>query len=148
MSEPSQLPNPERTPLQAIGGDGALRLLVQHFYDHMDLDPEYALIRALHPPTLDSARDKLYCFLSGWMGGPPLYTEKYGNPMLRARHLPFAIGSRERDQWLACMDQAMRDLGLAEPLRQSLYNAFYSTADWMRNKPGDLPEAITKLHGG
>ena len=130
MSEPSQLPNPERTPLQAIGGDSALRLLVQHFYDHMDLDPEYALIRALHPPTLDSARDKLYCFLSGWMGGPPLYVEKYGNPMLRARHLPFAIGSLERDQW------------------QSLYNAFYSTADWMRNKPGDLPEAITKLHGG
>jgi hemoglobin len=114
----------------------------------MDLDPEYAVIRALHPPTLDSARDKLYCFLSGWMGGPPLYVEKYGNPMLRARHLPFAIGSQERDQWLACMDRAMRDLGLAEPLRQSLYNAFHSTADWMRNKPGDLPEAITRLHGG
>jgi truncated hemoglobin YjbI len=46
------------------------------------------------------------------------------------------------------MDQAMRDLGLAEPLRQSLYNAFHSTAEWMRNKPSDLPEAITRLHGG
>ena len=134
MSEPSPLPNPELTPLQAIGGDSALRLLVQHFYDHMDLDPEYAVIRALHPPTLDSARDKLYCFLSGWMGGPPLYVEKYGNPMLRARHLPFAIGSLERDQWLACMDQAMGETEVPDGLRERLKNSFSQTADWMRNK--------------
>ena len=136
MSEPSPLPNPQLSPLQAIGGDGALRLLVQHFYDHMDLDPEYAVIRALHPPSLDSARDKLYCFLSGWMGGPPLYVEKYGNPMLRARHLPFSIGSVERDQWVACMVLAMEDVGIDESLRPKLLQNFFNTADFMRNREG------------
>ena len=102
----------------------------------MELDAQFAGLRAMHPNTLDGSRDKLFWFLCGWLGGPSLYVERLGHPRLRARHLPFAIGTVERDQWLACMAQAMADQGLDEPLRQSLSQAFAGTADWMRNREG------------
>lgn len=102
----------------------------------MDLEPAHAGIRALHPTTLDDSRDKLHWFLCGWLGGPPLYVQRFGHPRLRARHLPYAIGIAERDQWLACMQQAMREQGLDEGLAQRLAAAFFNTADWMRNKGG------------
>jgi hemoglobin len=118
-----------------IGGAEKLRSMIDRFYDLMDLEPEFAGLRALHPPTLDNSRDKTYKFLSGWSGGPNLYIEQYGNPMLRARHLPYAIGLSERDQWLRCMALAMQDVGLEETLQERLLTSFYQTADWMRNKP-------------
>ena len=83
---------PSHTPFDAIGGEVAVRGLVDHFYDLMDRNPQFAGIRALHKPDLSHAREKLYEFLSGWLGGQPLYEQKYGHPRLRARHLPFAIG--------------------------------------------------------
>src|SRR3954469_1581232 len=92
-----------------IGGDTKLRELVDRFYDLMDLEPEFTVIRALHPAVLDDSRDKLYWFLCGWTGGPDSYVERFGHPRLRARHLPYAIASNERDQWLHCMAWAMRD---------------------------------------
>ena len=113
-----------------------MRALVERFYDLMELDPSYAQLRAVHGSSLESAREKLFLFLSGWLGGPPLYTDRYGHPMLRARHLPFAIGSVERDQWMACMKQAMAELEVAAPMRAQLEQAFFKTADWMRNQPG------------
>ena len=119
-----------------IGGDGRLRELVDRFYDLMELEPEFAGIRALHPSSLDGSRDKLYWFLSGWTGGPSLYTERFGHPRLRARHLPYAIASDERDQWLRCMAWAMQDLQLEESLQIRLLQSFYQTADWMRNQSG------------
>lgn len=119
---------------EAVGGETGLRALVDRFYDVMDLEPAFAGIRAMHPPELDSSRDKLYWFLSGWMGGPSLYIERFGHPRLRARHLPFAIGVDERDQWLRCMAQAMHELDYPEDLQIRLMQAFYQTADWMRNK--------------
>jgi hemoglobin len=125
----------DATPYAALGGDTAVRRLVDRFYDLMDTVPEYYGIRKLHPAELAGSRDKLHMFLSGWLGGPPLYIEKYGHPMLRARHLPFAIGVAERDAWLACMLQAMEDEGIEEALREALLKAFHGTADWMRNKP-------------
>ena len=90
-----------------------MRALVDRFYDLMELDPQFALLRSLHPERLDGSRDKLYMFLSGWLGGPALYVERHGHPRLRARHLPFPIATAERDQWLACMHQAMRDFDVA-----------------------------------
>ena len=120
---------------QLVGGDDKLRELVDRFYDLMDLEPEFAELRAMHPPTLDGSRDKLYHFLSGWTGGPDLYTPRYGNAFLRARHLPFAIGSKARDEWLTCMVLAMRDMGFDEQKQDILLNAFFRTADWMRNRP-------------
>lgn len=131
-TEDSQQPSA----FELIGGDAKLRELVDRFYDLMDLEPEFAGIRALHPATLDDSRDKLYWFLSGWTGGPSLYTERFGHPRLRARHLPYAIASSERDQWLRCMAWAMQDGGIEETLQERLMQSFYQTADWMRNKEG------------
>ena len=119
-----------------LGGDARVRELVDRFYDLMDLEPGYRELRAVHGGTLEGAREKLYLFLSGWLGGPPLYTDRYGHPMLRARHLPFAIGTVERDQWMACMKQAMEELEVPAGLRAGLEQAFFKTADWMRNRPG------------
>jgi hemoglobin len=119
-----------------VGGEGAVRALVDRFYDLMDLEPAYAELRALHGNHLDRARDKLFWFLCGWLGGPQHYVERFGHPRLRARHLPFPIGILERDQWMACMQQAMRERALDEALAARLTEAFFGTADWMRNKGG------------
>ena len=128
----SQLGEP--TVFERIGGEAGTRALVDRFYDLMDLEAAYGALRALHPNTLDGSRDKLYWFLCGWLGGPQHYTDRFGHPMLRARHLPFAIGIRERDQWMACMQQAIRESGIDEALAEQLAKAFYGTADWMRNR--------------
>jgi hemoglobin len=117
-----------------VGGDASVRALVDRFYDLMDLEPAYAELRAVHPPSLDAARDKLYWFLSGWLGGPDLYISRFGHPMLRARHLPYSIGIRERDQWLACMGQAMGETAIEPAMRERLAASFAGTADWMRNR--------------
>jgi hemoglobin len=124
------------TAFDALGGESVVRALVDRFYDLMDLEADYAGIRALHPPELDSSRDKLFWFLCGWLGGPSHYVERFGHPRLRARHLPFSIGISERDQWLACMAQAMRELDIDPALSDRLAEAFHGTADWMRNRSG------------
>lgn len=121
---------------ELLGGEPAVRAMVDAFYDRMDRDPAYAGIRALHPADLSGSRDKLHWFLCGWTGGPNYFIERFGHPRLRARHLPFSIGISERDQWMACMQQAMLDCGLSEPLREHLAGAFQGTADWMRNREG------------
>jgi hemoglobin len=119
-----------------LGGEAVVRGLVDRFYDLMELEPAYADIRRLHPSTLDGSRDKLHWFLCGWLGGPQHYVERFGHPRLRARHLPFSIGIRERDLWLACMQQAMSDLGVEASLAARLQESFFNTADWMRNRGG------------
>ncbi len=129
-------PGPGLAPYAMLGGEPAVRALIERFYDLMDSVPAYDVIRKLHPADLATSRDKLYRFLSGWLGGPPLYTEKYGHPMLRARHLPFAIGNAERDAWMACMDQAAETVIADETLRVWLLQQLTKTADWMRNQEG------------
>ena len=122
------------TAFELLGGEPVVRQLVDRFYDLMDLDPAYAGLRALHPDTLDGSRDKLHWFLCGWLGGPQHYVERFGHPRLRARHLPYPIGIAERDQWMDCMVQAMRDLQIDDTLAARLTESFFGTADWMRNK--------------
>ena len=122
------------TPFEWIGGEAQVRALVDRFYDLMDLEPGYRELRAAHGNTLESARDKLFWFLCGWLGGPDHYERRFGHPRLRARHLPFAIGILERDQWVACMDQAMGEVGVPQALRERLDESFMGTADWMRNR--------------
>jgi hemoglobin len=126
--------NDKLAPYDLVGGDAGVRALVDAFYDRMDLEDAFAGIRKLHPPSLDGSRDKLYWYLSGWLGGPRHYVERFGHPRLRARHLPFPIAEGERDQWLACMRMAMNDVGLSEDVSAALMNAFFGTADWMRNR--------------
>ena len=121
---------------EVIGGEARVKALVERFYDLMDLEQGYTELRAVHGSELRNAREKLFMFLCGWLGGPQHYTERFGHPRLRARHMPFVIGIRERDQWLACMDQAMGETGVPEDLRAKLRESFFQTADWMRNTPG------------
>jgi hemoglobin len=128
----------EETPFDRMGGELAVRALVERFYDLMDLEPDYAVLRGVHGPDLTQARERLFWFLCGWMGGPPHYIERLGHPRLRMRHMPFSIGVAERDQWLACMDQAMRELDVDDALRRRLNGAFFETADWMRNRANSL----------
>jgi hemoglobin len=124
----------DATAFERVGGEASVRALVDRFYDLMDLDPACTELRAMHPSTLDGSRDKLFWFLCGWLGGPQHYVERFGHPMLRARHLPFSIGIKERDQWLACMQQAMVELKFEPELAQRLGESFFGTADWMRNR--------------
>lgn len=116
-------------------GAETIRQLVETFYDVMDSDPKAAGIRAMHKPDLTEAREKLFMFLTGWTGGPQLYIERYGHPMLRARHMPFPIGESERDQWMYCMIRAMHQLGLEDALMTRLATQLYGVADFMRNRP-------------
>lgn len=136
MTERASDPGPSTTPYALLGGEAKLKSLVERFYALMASEPEYAGIRKLHPPALDGSSEKLYMFLSGWLGGPPLYMQKHGHPMLRARHLPFAIGEGERDQWMSCMRRAMQEESVDPALCEALREALFKTADWMRNKPG------------
>lgn len=125
-----------QTPYEALGGEAGVQALVTDFYDRMDADPAYRALRAVHKADLASAREKLFLFLSGWLGGPGLYIERYGHPRLRARHLPFPIDTQLRDEWVACMAAALASRGVADPLRGKLVEAFSGTADFMRNRPG------------
>ncbi|HEX4949706.1 MAG TPA: group II truncated hemoglobin [Blastocatellia bacterium] len=123
-------------PYEAMGGEQALRKLVNRFYDLMDTLPEAQGIRALHPENLAGSREKLFMFLSGWLGGPPLFVERFGHPRLRARHLPFPIGESERDQWLLCMQKAIEESDLEPQWRAFMMEKLNGLADFMRNKEG------------
>lgn len=137
------------TPYDAIGGEAGVRRLVDRFYDLMEQDSAAAHIRGLHARSLRASREKLFLFLSGWLGGPALYAQKYGHPMLRRRHLPFSIGLRERDEWMHCMRQALHDVVDDERLRRKLEQSFLATADHMRNRPEhDADDRLRLFPGG
>jgi len=122
------------THYERIGGEEGVRTLVNRFYELMDTLPEAKEIRDFHQQDLTRTRQLLVDFLSGWLGGPPLYVQKYGQPRLRQRHLFVPIGIKQRDQWLHCMYQAMQEVGLDEQLQNELRPAFFKTADHMRNE--------------
>jgi hemoglobin len=124
------------TPFEWVGGEEVVRRLVDRFYDLMDLEPAFKELRALHPTTMEGSRDKLFWFLCGWLGGPQHFIERFGHPRLRMRHMPFAIDRQARDQWLACMKQAMIEVELDPVLIVRLEESFFQTADFMRNKEG------------
>ena len=140
--------NEKQTPYELLGGEPGVRKLVDLFYDNMDRLQEAQTIRALHAKSLKASREKLFLFLSGWLGGPDLYVQKYGHPRLRQRHLPFSIGIEERDQWMHCMRLALHDLGLDPKTRDALEAAFQSTADHMRNRAEHEPDQRLKLFPG
>ncbi|MDO9013126.1 MAG: group II truncated hemoglobin [Gallionella sp.] len=126
----------QTTHYQRIGGAEKIHALVDRFYHLMDELPEAYGIRKMHTEDLQVVNDKLFMFLSGWMGGPQLFVEAFGHPLLRRRHLPFAIGDAERDQWMLCMNQALDDVVEDEALRRELSDAFTKVADHMRNRAG------------
>lgn len=115
-------------------GEATIRRMVDRFYDIMDSSPDAAGIRRLHPDELTESRDKLFWFLVGRFGGPALYAERRGQPMLKARHNPFPIGPSERDQWMACMEKSVGEC-VADPQdKQDLVGFFNMVADAMQNR--------------
>lgn len=124
----------ERTPYERLGGDAAVRALVDRFYDAMERREDAAAVRAMHPDDLTGSREKLYWFLSGWLGGPQLFIERRGHPMLRRRHFPFAIDSAGAEAWMACMQEALAPVGDTE-LVDHLTRALTRLAAHMRNTP-------------
>jgi hemoglobin len=119
---------------EAIGGDATVRALVGRFYHLMDTLPEAARCRALHPSSLEGSERKLYEYLTGYLGGPPLYTEKYGHPRLRSRHFMAEIGPVERDEWILCFRQAMKDTIVHPKLREIIWAPIERLAFHMQNK--------------
>jgi len=127
------------TPYDLLGGETKVRELVDRFYDYMDSLNEVSHIRDMHAKSLRASREKLFIFLSGWLGGPDLYIQKYGHPRLRMRHMPFAIDTQARDEWLHCMNKALDDMQLDTRLNEHLKRSFFATADHMRNKADHEP---------
>jgi hemoglobin len=119
---------------EAIGGEPVVRALTTRFYELMDTLPEAARCRAVHPPTLEGSREKLYEYLTGYLGGPPLYTEKRGHPRLRSRQFDAAIGPAERDEWLLCFRRAMEDTIANEKLQAIIWDPVERLAHHMQNK--------------
>ena len=119
---------------EAIGGDATVRRLTHRFYELMDTLPEAARCRAIHPPSLEGWEAKLYDYLTGYLGGPPVYVEKYGHPRLRSRHFMAAIGPRERDEWMLCFRRAMDETIENEKLREILWPPIERLAHHMQNK--------------
>ena len=128
--------NREETPYARMGGEPVVRALVDRFYDLMDTLDDTKPLRDLHPADLTESREKLFWFMSGWLGGPQLFVEKRGHPMLRRRHFPFAVDTAMRDQWMHCMSQALKEHVSDEELRAKLESALAALADHMRNREG------------
>lgn len=128
------------SPYERIGGDTGIRRLVDRFYALMDELPEAYAARKIHPSDLTESGNKLFDFLSGWLGGPQRFIEKHGHPMLRRRHLPYAIGPQERDEWLLCMKQALDETVTDAALRETLFARFTELGEHMRNR-GDNTHA-------
>ena len=122
------------TPYDLMGGETAVLSLVDRFYFYMDTLPEAEGIRKMHAKSLSNAKDKLFKFLSGWLGGPDLFIQEFGHPMLRRRHFPFTIDQSERDQWMICMNKAMAELPMDSSLRERLLEALEQLATHMINQ--------------
>ena len=124
----------ELTPYDMIGGEKSVRQIVDRFYDVMDSAPQAARIRAMHGVDLSPMRERLFEFLSGWLGGPPLYFQRPDHKCIMSAHRPFSIGAAERDEWMMCMRKALEDCGVPGELRELLDRPFLRMAEAFRNR--------------
>lgn len=127
---PQILSNPH---FETIGGEEPITRLVDRFYFYMETLPEAEVIRALHEPDLTHTKQVLVKFLVEWLGGPKVYSVERGHPRLRQKHLAFPVDATARDAWMLCMKRAMADVVTDAKLQQQLEQAFFKTADFIRN---------------
>lgn len=125
---------PRPSPYDLIGGEAVVRRVVDRFYDIMDTEPAAAGIRGMHGKDLAPIRGLLFEFLSGWLGGPPLYFQRPGHKCIMSAHRPYPIGEAERDQWMMCMRRALADCGVSEELRTLLDPAFLRMCEAFRSR--------------
>lgn len=132
-SQPAAAP---ATPYDKLGGAAALQQLTHRFYALMDELPEAWAIRQMHPDNLAGSEESLFQFLSGWLGGPPLFVQHRGHPQLRRHHDPYAISPTARDEWLLCMRLALAEQVHDDGFRQALVLAFEQMAQHLINDAG------------
>ena len=128
-------PTPELTPYDLIGREAGTRHLANTFYDIMETAPEAKELLAIHPQPMESIRQRFFEYLSGWLGGPPLFEKQYGHPRLRARHLPYKVTPEMRDQWMFCMNRALDTTVDNKQLREGLRQSLQQLATHMINRP-------------
>lgn len=133
-----------QTIYEKIGGEDGVRRLTRRFYTLMDELPVAAACRAVHPPSMAGSEQKLFEYLTGWLGGPSLYTDKHGHPMLRARHLPFPIGPEEIEGWLTCFAYAWAEVAADIPERDIVMRKVVELGHHMRNK-AEAPTPLTRI---
>jgi len=126
----------QQTPYTFMGGEKAILSLVDRFYFYMDTLPEAKELRAIHQSDLSSAKEKLFKFLSGWLGGPDLFVQEYGHPRLKQRHFPFVVNQQVRDQWMHCMNKALYEVAMSDELRKNIHEALDNLATHMINVEG------------
>ena len=119
----------EISPYEMMGGAETVRRVVDRFYEIMDTSPDTTGIRAMHGADLSPVRERLFEFLSGWLGGPPLYFQRPSHNCIMSAHRPYQIGAAERDQWMFCIRQAMEDCGVKPELRALLDKPFMRMCD-------------------
>ncbi|MCL1143877.1 group II truncated hemoglobin [Shewanella gaetbuli] len=134
MSPTKDSPPKQSNAYDLIGGDKVIKAIAHEFYQQMQTRADTQPLLALHRAPIADSEVKLYEFLSGWLGGPQLYQQKYGHPALRARHMPFAIDESMRDQWLLCMQAALDKCVKKPEHRQAIIQALSTLADHMRNQ--------------
>lgn len=122
------------TSFQAAGGEEGIRKLANAFYDAMEQQPEAAVILKMHMTDLDVSRDKLARFLCGWLGGPKLYSEKYGPIQIPKAHGHLDIGTKERDAWLKCMELALAQQPYAEAFKRYMLKELFTPANRSRTR--------------
>lgn len=119
------------SPFEAIGEE-TLHRLIDAFYQRVGNHPE---LSPIFPKDLTETARKQKQFQTQYLGGPPLFTNEHGHPMMRARHLPFEITPTRARAWLACMSEAMDEIGLFGPIRDEYYARLVLTAEHMVNTP-------------
>ena len=122
-----------KTPYELLGGEAGLRNLANALYDAMDKLPEAKEIRVMHSDDLSSVKEKLFENLSGWMGGPSLYSQKYGTICLTDPHSHYKINADHRDQWLLCMNHALEQIGASDEVKTMLKEPMFHLADTVKN---------------
>lgn len=133
-SEVAAEPEVKKSPYDMVGGEVMVRRIVDRFYDVMDIDPAAASLRKMHGKDLGPMRDRLFAFLSGWLGGPQLYFQLPDRKCIVSVHKPYAIGVEERDQWMMCIRKAMEDCGVDKETRDLLDMPFMRVCEAFRNK--------------
>jgi hemoglobin len=124
----------EENVYELMGGKKTIAKLINAFYDRVKGDPN---LSPIFPEDLTLTKQKQTLFLTQFFGGPPLYSEKYGHPMLRARHMPFPVTPNRAEAWLKCMSDAMDEVGLEGIVRDYMFERLTMTARHMVNTPDD-----------
>ncbi|QWU15364.1 hemoglobin [Paenibacillus sophorae] len=126
--------NPEKSIFENLGGAEKLRKLVEVFYSKVQAHPR---LGPLFPADIAPVMDKQYRFLTQFFGGPQLYSELYGQPMMRARHMHVPITEERSEEWLGCMGEALEETGVEETLRSLILHRLAGPARHFVNMPGE-----------